>query len=107
MILKEARSFGIKYCEENKCNYTYISHDNARKFYLTEKEDANTVFTVNKNGSLRAYIRTDYSANFHKELKRRKNVRRRDEKRKTAEMINMEETNNIDYEYNIDVERED
>lgn len=90
MNLKEARKAGIKYCENNKCNYTYISYDNAKKFYLTEKEDANTVFTVNKNGSLRAYLHTNYAADFHKELKRRKNVRRKNGKKKIAEMCNHE-----------------
>ena len=90
MNLKEARSSGIKYCEENKCNYTYISHDNTRKFYLTEKEEAHTVFTVGKNGSLRPYIRTDYAADFHKELKKRRNVRRNNGKRKIADIHNRE-----------------
>lgn len=88
MNLKEARKQGISYCADNKCNYTYISYDNTRKFYLTDKEDANAVFTVNKNGSLRAYIKTNYAADFHKELKRRKNVRRKDGKKKIAEIHN-------------------
>ena len=90
MTLKEVRKLGIKYCEENKCNYTYISYEDTRKFYLAEKENANTVFTVNKNGSLRAYIKTNYAADFHKELKRRKNVRRSNGKKKVAEIHNRE-----------------
>ena len=90
MNLKEARSAGIKYCEENKCHFTYISHDNTRKFYLVEKDDANTVFTVGKNGSLKAYIHTNYSAEFHKELKRRKNVRRKNYKKKMTDTCNRE-----------------
>ena len=90
MNLREARNLGIKYCEENKSNFTYISHDNTKKFYLTEKVDAYTVFTVGKNGSLRAYLRTDYAAEFHKELKKRKNIRRKNDKRKIANMCNRE-----------------
>jgi hypothetical protein len=90
MKLKEARNLGIKYCNENKCNYTYISHDNTNEFYLTEKEDAHTVFTVNKNGSFRALHTTNYAREFHKELKRRKNIRRKNGKRKIAEICNRE-----------------
>ena len=36
MKLKEARNLAIKYCEENNCNYTYISHNNVEEFYLTD-----------------------------------------------------------------------
>ena len=90
MNLKEARNSGIKYCEENKSNFIYISHDNTRKFYLTEKEDAYTVFTVGKNGSLKAYLHTNYASEFHKELKKRKNDRRKNGKRKIAEICNRE-----------------
>ena len=51
MKLKEVRILGIKYCEENNCNYTYIAHDATKEFYLTEKEDKHTVFIIKKNGS--------------------------------------------------------
>lgn len=88
MKLKEARKLGIKYCEENNCNYTYISHDDANEFYLTDNENKHTVFLVNRNGSLDAYLTTKYATDFHKELKRRKKVRRQNGKRMVAEMCN-------------------
>ena len=88
MKLKDARRLGIKYCEENNCNYTYISHDNSNEFYLTNDESKHTVFLVSRNGSLDAYLDTKYAADFHKELKKRKSNRRRDGKRKMAEMFN-------------------
>ena len=91
MKLKETRSLAIKYCEENKCNYTYISHNNVEEFYLTDKEDKNTVFFANKNGSLKTCRNTEYAANFHKELKRRKKSRRRNGKRVVAEAINRDD----------------
>lgn len=87
MKLKDVRKLGIKYCEENNCNYTYISHDNIEEFYLTESENKHTVFLVNKNGSLNAYRSTEYAVNFHKELRRRKNHRRKNNKRRVAEMF--------------------
>ena len=87
MKLKDVRKLGIKYCEENNCNYTYISHDNVEEFYLTEREDKHTVFFVNKNGRLNACRPTEYAVNFHKELKRRKNRRRNNDKRKMSEMF--------------------
>ena len=90
MNLKEARNSGIKYCAETKSGYTYISHDNTNKFYLTEKQDANAVFTVGRNGSLRAYIHTNYAADFHKELKKRRNIRRKNGKKKVADICNRE-----------------
>ena len=93
MKLKEARSLAIKYCEENNCNYTYISHNNTEEFYLIEKEDKNTVFFVNKNGSLRACRTTQYAVDFHKELKRRKKNRKNDGKRKIVEMCNRDLAN--------------
>ena len=46
MTLKEARKLGIRYCEENKCNYAYISYDKGN-YSLTDKECADTVFLVN------------------------------------------------------------
>ena len=92
MKLKEARKLAIKYCEENKCNYTYISHDNVEEFYLTDKEDKHTVFFVNKNGSLRVCRSTEYAVDFHKELKKRKKTRRKNGKRTVAEIANREET---------------
>lgn len=88
MKLKEARNLAIKYCEENNCNYTYISHNNVEEFYLTDKEDKHTVFYINKNGSLNPCRSTQYAVDFHKELKRRKKNRRRDGKRAIAEVAN-------------------
>ena len=77
MKLKEARNVAIKYCEENKCNYTYISYSDLEEFYPTSKENQHTVFFINKNGSLKPCRTTEYAADFHKELKRRKKNRRR------------------------------
>ena len=91
MKLKEARNLAIKYCEENHCNYTYISHNNIEEFYLTEKEDKHTVFFINKNGSLKPCRNTEYAADFHKELKRRKKHRRSD-KRVIAEVANRDDS---------------
>lgn len=91
MKLKEARNLAIKYCEENKCNYTYISHNNVEEFYLADKEDKHTVFFVNKNGSLKPCRTTEYAADFHKELKRRKKNRRKNGKRAVAEIVNRDE----------------
>ena len=88
MKLKEARKVGIKQCEENSCNYTYVSYDDTNEFYLTDKENKHTVFLVNKNGSLDAYLATKYAADFHKELRRRKKSRRQNGKRKVADMCN-------------------
>ena len=93
MKLKEIRKLGIKYCEENKCNYTYISHDDSNEFYLMDKEDAHTVFHVNKNGSLNACRSTQYAVDFHKELKRRKKNRKNNGKRVMAEMLNRDLVN--------------
>ena len=87
MKLKEARNLAIKYCEDNKCNYTYISHSNVEEFYLTDKEDKHTVFFINRNGSLKPCRSTEYAADFHKELKRRKK-HRRNGKRMIAEVAN-------------------
>lgn len=88
MKLKEVRNVAIKYCEENNCNYTYISHNDADEFYLTEKEDKHTVFFINKNGSLNACRSTQYAVDFHKELKKRKKNRRKNGKRTVAEIAN-------------------
>lgn len=88
MKLKEARNLAIRYCEENKCNYTYISHNNVEEFYLTEKEDKHTVFFINRNGSLKPCRTTEYAADFHKELKRRKKNRRSNGKKRIAEVAN-------------------
>lgn len=82
MKLKEARNLAIKYCEENKCNYTYISHNNTEEFYLADKEDKYTVFFINRNGSLHPCRYTEYAVNFHKELKKRKKHKRNGEKKK-------------------------
>lgn len=88
MKLRDTRKLGIQYCEENNCNYTYISYDNVNEFYLTDKEDKHTVFTMNRNGSLKAYRATEYAVDFHKELKRRKKNRMKNDKRKMAEFVN-------------------
>ena len=88
MKLSDVRKLGIKYCEENNCNYTYISHTDIEEFYLTDKEDKHTVFFVNKNGSLRACRSTEYAVDFHKELKRRKKNRKKNGKRKIADLAN-------------------
>lgn len=88
MKLKEARKAAINYCEENKCNYTYISYSDLEEFYPTSKENQHTVFFVNKNGSLKPCRKTEYAAEFHKELKRRKKTRRKNDKKKMAELHN-------------------
>lgn len=88
MKLKEARKLAIKYCEENNCNYTYISFNDVEEFYLTSKEDKSTVFFINKNGSLNACRSTEYAVDFHKELKRRKKNRRKNDKKAAANAFN-------------------
>ena len=88
MKLKDARKAAIKYCKENNCNYTYLSHIDESGFYLTEKESNHTVFLVNRNGSLDACLNTNFAVNFHEELKRRKNNRRKNGKRKIADIHN-------------------
>lgn len=95
MKLAEARNLAIKYCEENKCNYTYISHNNTEEFYLVDKEDKYTVFFINKNGSLKPYRYTEYAVSFHKELKKRKRHRRNNGKKAVAEIANRDLTNTI------------
>lgn len=92
MKLKEARNAAIKYCEENKCNYTYISYSDLEEFYPTGKENQHTVFFVNKNGSLKPCRATEYAVGFHKELKKRKKNRRKDYKTKMAEAANRDLT---------------
>lgn len=92
MKLKEARNAAIKYCEENKCNYTYVSYSDLEEFYPTAKENQHTVFFVNKNGSLNACRTTQYAIDFHKELKKRKKSRRKNDKKKLAEVVNREFT---------------
>jgi hypothetical protein len=93
MKLRDVRKLAIKYCEENNCNYTYISHDDIEEFYLTEVENQHTVFVVNKNGSLNAYRGTKYAADFHKELKKRKKNRRKNYKQKMTEAANRDFVN--------------
>lgn len=89
MKLKDARKSAIKYCEENNCNYTYISFSDYEDFYPTGKENQHTVFLVGKNGSLNAYRGTQYAVDFHKELKRRKKNRKNNNKRVIADMLNI------------------
>ena len=91
MELKEARNLAIKYCEENKCNYTYISYSDLEEFYLANKENQHTVFFINKNGSLKPCRATEYAVDFHKELKRRKKNRKNNSKRMVAEMLNRDD----------------
>lgn len=93
MKLSDIRKLGIKYCEENNCNYTYISHNDVEGFYLTDKEDKHTVFFINKNGSLRTCRSTEYAVDFHKELKRRKKNRKKNGKRKIADLANFDLVN--------------
>lgn len=93
MKLKEARKLGIKYCEDSNCNYTYISHNNDSEFYLTDKQSKDTVFLVNRNGSLDACYATKYACEFHKELKRRKKTRRQNDKREAANLSNRDSLN--------------
>jgi hypothetical protein len=88
MKLKDVRKLAIKYCEENNCNYTYISHNNVEEFYLTNKEDKHTVFFINRNGSLKPCRSTEYAVDFHKELRRRKKHRRSNSKHKIADVAN-------------------
>lgn len=95
MKLKEARNMAIKYCEENNCNYTYISHNSVEDFYLSDKEDKHTVFFVNKNGSLNACRATEYAISFHKELRKRKKNRKNNSKRKMAEMLNRDDEDSV------------
>ena len=91
MNLREARKAAIKHCEENNCSYTYISHDEASSFYLTNEETKYTVFFVNRNGSLNACRNTKYAKDFHKELSRRRKNKRNSGKRDIAEMLNYAE----------------
>lgn len=90
MKLKDVRKLAIKYCDENKCKYTYVSHNETEEFYLTDKEDKHTVFLVNRNGSLNAYRNTQYAVDFHKELKRRRKNKRNNDKRKIVDICNSE-----------------
>lgn len=92
MKLKEVRSLAIQYCEENNCNYTYISHNNVEEFYLVDKEDKHTVFFINRNGSLKPCRNTEYAVDFHKELKRRKKNRRASGKKQIAEVANHDDS---------------
>ena len=91
MKLKDARKSAIKYCEENNCNYTYISFSDLEEFYITSKENQHTVFFVSKNGSLNACRSTQYAIDFHKELRRRKKNRKNNNKRAMAEMLNRDD----------------
>ena len=96
MKLKEARKAAIKYCEENNCNYTYISFSDLEDFYPTSKENQHTVFFVNKNGSLNACRTTQYAIDFHKELKRRKKSRKNNNKRVMTDMLNCVNEEDVD-----------
>lgn len=91
MNLKDARNNAIKYCNENNCKYVHIIHDEVHGFNFVENEDKNTVFLVNRNGSLDAYYGTQYASDFHKELKRRRKNKRVDSKRKLSDMVNRDD----------------
>lgn len=91
MKLKEARKSAINFCEENNCNYTYVSFSDLEGFYLTSKENQHTVFLINRNGSLNAYRATQYAVDFHKELRKRKKHKKNNDKRKMAEMFNRDD----------------
>lgn len=106
MKLKDVRKLGIKYCAENNCNYTYISHDNVNEFYITEKEDKHTVFIVKRNGGLNAYRGTNYAIEFHKELKKRKNNKRKNGKKEIAEILNNHDDDETDIEIESDSQYE-
>ena len=93
MKLKDVRKIAIKYCEENKCKYTYISYNDTDEFYLTESEDKHTVFYINRNGSLNACRNTEYAAEFHKELRRRKKIRNKSGKKEVAHIANRDSMN--------------
>ena len=93
MKLKDVRKLAIKYCEENNCKYTYISHNDTDEFYLTELEDKHTVFYINRNGSLNACRNTEYAADFHKELRRRKKNRNKSGKKEVARIANRDSIN--------------
>lgn len=101
MKLRDIRKLGIKYCEENNCNYTHISYDDVEEFYLTDKEDKHTVFFMNKNGSLKTCRNTQYAVEFHKELKKRKKNRIKNSKKKIAEAVNRD---SISYDFAYDDE---
>lgn len=88
MKLKEARSAGIKYCENNKCNYTFIAHDTTNEFYVTESNTKHTVFLVSRNGSLNATHDTQYALDFHKELQKRRKNKRNNNKRNMIDNCN-------------------
>lgn len=90
MKLKDVRKLGIKYCDDNNCNYAYISYTSSDEFYLTDKENANTVFFVNKNGSLDPCFSTKYAIGFHNEFKKRGNNKKKSDKRKMADMYNQD-----------------
>ena len=46
MKLKEARNAAIKYCEENKCNYTYISYSDLEEFINMLQEEISARYFV-------------------------------------------------------------
>ena len=92
MKLRDVRKLGIRHCEENNCKYVCISYDDVEEFYLTSKEDKHTVFFMNKNGSLKPCRNTQYAAEFHKELRKRKNRRNKSSKKQIAEAYNRDAT---------------
>lgn len=89
MKLKEARKEAIKFCRENRCDFCFISYDNADEFRFTGvTDDEHTVFMVGKNGSFQNYARTKYARNFHEKFKKRADYKGNNDKREIADMVN-------------------
>lgn len=88
MKLKDARKAGIKYCNDNNCSYACISFDDTYEFTVTDRQQKNTVYFINRNGSLDAYQGTNFASSFHKEYEKRNNGRGNNGKREMAEMCN-------------------
>ena len=91
MKLKDARKVGIKYCEENDCSYACISFSEIYEFTVTSQETKNTVYLVNRNGSLDPYYVTNYAKNYHKEREKKESGRGNGSKRAVAELLNCAE----------------
>lgn len=91
MTLREARKAGIKCCENNNSSYACISYSNDCEYTVTNKENNNTVYFINRNGSLDAYCGTNYAINYHKERERRENGRGKSLKKRVAELFNCSE----------------
>ena len=88
MKLRDARKVGIKYCENNNCNYACISYSDEYEYTVTDKECKNTVYFINRNGSLDAYLGTNYAANYHKQHEKREKGRGKNGKKELSEICN-------------------